>query len=200
MAPGGTAAGEGRPRDAAGSPDQAGDNLARRARQAAYLLALQLLGNADQARDVAQETMLRYYRHRHRLDPERSVKPWLLLVVRNQVRDLWRRRRVRKTQALEPAIADFSAELQDPAPGPEENAIRHERRRRLWTALAAMPADGREILVLRDFHDLTYDQLATVYKIPVGTVMSRLHRARKRLREMLADKPDAMRPSHGEGA
>jgi RNA polymerase sigma-70 factor (ECF subfamily) len=200
MPPGDTAAGAGWPHDAARRVDDAGESLARRARQAAYLLALQLLGNADQARDVAQETMVRFYRHQDRLDPQRSVKPWILQVVRNQVKDLWRRKRVRREQPLEPAIADFSAELEDPAPGPDQNALRHEKQRLVWAALASMSASSREILVLRDFHDLTYDQMAAVLKIPVGTVMSRLHRARQSLREMLAGGRDATPDANQEGA
>jgi RNA polymerase sigma-70 factor (ECF subfamily) len=180
--------------------DDAGEDLARRARQAAYLLALQLLGNVDQARDVAQETMLRFYRHRDRFDPQRPLKPWLFQIVRNQVKDLWRRQRVRQVQSLDPGMGDLSGELRDPAPGPEENVLRHERRRHLWAALAALPASKREILVLRDFHDLTYDQMAAALRIPVGTVMSRLHGARKSLREILLGPRDASRTSDQEGA
>ena len=84
-----------------------------------------------------------------------------------------------------PIAFDLAAHIQDPAAGPEETLLRHERRRRLWAALADLPAGSREILLLRDFHDLTYDQLAAVLHIPRGTVMSRLHRARSRLRDLL---------------
>jgi len=200
MTPGEAGAGSSRSRDAGGHLDDAGEDLARRARQAAYLLALQLLGNVDQARDVAQEAMLRFYRHRDRLDPARPVKPWLFQVVRNQVKDLWRRKRVRQAHAVNPGVGDLSGEIQDPAPGPEENALQYERRQRVWIALAALPAARREILVLRDFHDLTYEQLAVYFKIPVGTVMSRLHGARKSLRELLAGRSEPTPPKNQEGA
>ena len=200
MTPGGVVPDRSRSRDASSGGDDAGEKRARQARRAAYLLALQLLGNRDTARDVAQEAMLRLYRYRDRFDPARPLKPWLFRIVRNQVKDLWRRQRSRPVQPLDPAIGDFSAELHDPAPGPEEAVLLHERRLRLWAALRTLPASKREILVLRDFHDLTYEQLAAVLNIPTGTVMSRLHGARKSLRELLAGRRNALPVSDREGA
>ena len=75
----------------------AGEELAQRFRQPAYLLALQLLGNPDDALDVAQDSMLSFFTTLHRSNDNRPVKPWLLTIVRNRARDLMRRRRVRRT-------------------------------------------------------------------------------------------------------
>ena len=75
--------------------DEARETLAKRHRQAAYLLALQMLGNRDDAMDVAQDAMLRFFTSLSRFDRERRVQPWLLAIVRNLVRDLWRPRKRR---------------------------------------------------------------------------------------------------------
>jgi RNA polymerase sigma-70 factor (ECF subfamily) len=166
---------------------EASETLARRHRQAAYLLALQMLGNRDDAMDVAQEAMLRFFTSLDSFDPERRVRPWLFAIVRNQVRDLWRRRQRRPGDGLGEAGEALSRQLVDPTANPEADLHRHELKRRVWRALAKLPAGKREIIVLRDFHDLPYSDIAQVLDIPIGTVMSRLHGARQQLRAQLEE-------------
>jgi RNA polymerase sigma-70 factor (ECF subfamily) len=177
--------------DSEGRRTQAGDSagdeaLALQSRRWAYVLALQLLGNADQARDVAQEAMLRFYASQDQFDRRRPVKPWLLQIVRNHVRDLWRHRRVAESPGSTVQSVDLVEQLAEPGPNPEECAGHHELRRQVWLCLSRLRAGQREILVLRDYHDLSYRQIAGVLGIPMGTVMSRLHQARKELRSLLA--------------
>ncbi len=162
---------------------EAREELARRYREPAYLLGLQLLGNREDALDVAQDALMRFFASLDRFEEGRPVRPYLLRIVRNRVADLWRRRRVRRTESLD--AGDLSRQIADERPGPEESARRAELRRRVWQALSRLPAAKREILVLRDFHDLAYAEIAGVLEIPLGTVMSRLHGARKALREEL---------------
>ena len=169
----------------AGEP-AACDALARRYRRAAYLLALQMLGNRDDAMDVAQDSMLRFFSTLNSLDAARRVQPWLFTIVRNQVRDLWRQRQRRPADAIGESDA-LVGQLAAPQPSPEADLHRRELRQRLWRALAALPAEKREILVLRDFHDLSYSDIAHVLDIPIGTVMSRLHGARRQLRAQLEE-------------
>ena len=169
----------------AGEPT-ACDALARRHRRAAYLLALQLLGNRDDAMDVTQDAMLRFFTTLKSFDATRRVQPWLFAIVRNQVRDLWRRRQRRPADAIGESDA-LIGQLAAPQPGPEADLHRRELKERVWRALAALPAEKREIIVLRDFHDLSYSDIAQVLGIPIGTVMSRLHGARRRLRAQLEE-------------
>lgn len=170
---------------------EARERLAARHRRSAYLLALQLLGNPDDALDVAQESMLRFFGRLESFDAGRPVRPWLFQIVRNQVRDLRRRRRVRKSEPLEPEAGDLSRQIADPSQDPEASAAAAELRRRIWRALSTLGERQREILVLRDYHDLAYAEMAEVLKIPVGTVMSRLHGARKALRRVLGPAREA---------
>jgi RNA polymerase sigma-70 factor (ECF subfamily) len=166
---------------------EAREELARRHRGAAYVLALQLLGNRDDALDVAQEAMLRFFASLGRITPGRPVRPWLLTIVRNQARDFWRRQRVRRTESIDASADGLLAQIADAGPDPEESARHAELRRRVWRAMAGLSADHREIVVLRDFHGLSYDELAAALEIRPGTVMSRLHAARQRLRTLLAE-------------
>lgn len=161
------------------------EELARTCRQQAYVFALQLTGNPDDALDVAQDAMLRFFRSLGRFDPARPVRPWLLRIVRNLVHDRGRRRRVRKTEPLEPAEGVLRAEPRDPGPDPEAVLARRELQALIWQCLLELPEDYREVIVLRDYQDLAYSEIAETLKIPRGTVMSRLHRARRRLHELV---------------
>ena len=164
---------------------EAADALARRCRRPAYLLALQLLRDPDDALDVAQDALLRLFTTLHRVEPGRPIRPWLSAIVRNRARDLMRRRKVRRAAPLVSDDPETGVELIDHSPGPADHAERAELKARIWRALGTLSEGQREILVLRAFQDLKYDGIAAVLRLPIGTVMSRLHRARKALREVL---------------
>lgn len=195
-------------RRAAARPGTAGraearEELARRVRRPAYTLAYQLLGDREDALDAAQDALVRFFETLERIEPGRPLRPWLFAIVRNRARDLHRRRRLRRTEPLTLSTPSTSTsrstesetwdrpELRDPHPGPAADALRHELRRQVWSALASLPDEQREILVLRDYQDLSYRDIAAALGVPVGTVMSRLHRARRALR-------DRIRPSSPE--
>jgi RNA polymerase sigma-70 factor (ECF subfamily) len=173
---------------------EAREELARRYREPAYLLGLQLTGNREDALDVAQDALLRFFATLDRFQEGRPVRPYLLRIVRNRAMDLWRRRRIRRVESLEQG--ELPRQIADDRPGPEETARRAELRRRIWRAISDLAPAKREILVLRDYHDLAYAEIAKVLGIPIGTVMSRLHAARKALRELLVT--DGFGPSGEE--
>jgi RNA polymerase sigma-70 factor (ECF subfamily) len=164
------------------------DELARSCRQQAYVFALQLLGHPDDALDVAQDAMVRFFRSLERFDPSRPVRPWLLRIVRNLVRYRARRQRVRRTESLEPAEDALRFEPSDTAPDPEARASRRELQTMVWKCLQEIPQRYREVLVLRDYQDLSYAEIASTLKIPRGTVMSRLHRARRLLHDVVRER------------
>ena len=174
-------------RSARAGDAEAQAELAERHRQALFFLALQLMGNREDAMDVAQEALLRFFRTLHRFDCRRPVRPWLFQIVRNRVVDLYRRRQVRRHDSLDATDEEGHAyiELVDTAVDPERAAARSELRVRILQALSELSHIQREILVLRDYQDLTYAEIAATLNIPIGTVMSRLHGARKKLRQKL---------------
>ena len=163
---------------------EARDELARRVRGPAYVLALQLVGNRDDALDVAQDAMLRLFAHLGRVAPDRPLRPWLFAIVRNRARDLWRSRAARPEESVD-ARPELATHLASRSADPERLTAENERARRVWAAIGTLSRPHREILVLRDYHDLQYGEIAEVLDVPVGTVMSRLHRARSTLRARL---------------
>jgi RNA polymerase sigma factor (sigma-70 family) len=140
---------------------------------AAYGFARWLTRDPVTAQDLAQEAMLRALRYFHAFRGE-EAKPWLLRIVRNT----WVDQRAKRgsDQPLEVA-ENHPAE----GPDPEQSAQATDRRRVVAKALAALPTEMREILVLREIQDLPYKQIAAVLDLPIGTVMSRLARARERM-------------------
>ncbi|HET7766071.1 MAG TPA: sigma-70 family RNA polymerase sigma factor [Burkholderiales bacterium] len=145
---------------------------------AAYNLARWITRNDHDAQDVVQEAVLRAYRFLDGLRGE--AKPWLLAIVRNSCLT-W-------LQVNRPAdLAGFDDRIVEaPAPedeGPEAQAMRAFDRRMLNEAIAALPAQFREVLVLRELEDMSYKEIARVADVPIGTVMSRLARARRLLGE-----------------
>ena len=141
---------------------------------AAYGYARWLTRDPVEAQDVAQEAMLRALRYFHAFRGE-EARPWLLRIVRNTWIDLRKRNRA-ETLPLE-VLETHAAE----GPDPEQSALAGDRRRQVAAALAALPAEAREVLVLREIEDLSYKHIAAVLDLPIGTVMSRIARARERL-------------------
>lgn len=141
---------------------------------AAYGFARYLTRDPVQAQDVAQEAMLRALRYFHAFRGE-EARPWLLRIVRNTWSD-FRTRKGANDQPLD-VVGDRVAD----GPDPEQSALDGDRRRHVVAALAALPTEAREILVLREIEDFSYKHIASVLDLPVGTVMSRLARAREKL-------------------
>jgi RNA polymerase sigma-70 factor (ECF subfamily) len=154
----------------------------------AYFAALGLVGTRDDALDLSQEAFARAFRARRTLDPERPFYPWLYQILRRLCFNFLRDRRTR-ARALERASDWLVARASVQATGDDPAAAleRAERRRRIAEAIAALPVHEREVLVLREFEGLRYREIARLADIPVGTVMSRLYTARRRLAEALED-------------
>nr|WP_320338627.1 RNA polymerase sigma factor [Burkholderia multivorans] len=149
---------------------------------AAYNLARWLSGSASDADDVVQEACMRALRF---VDSCRgdNARPWLLTIVRHTWYSEWRRR----THAHEVAApdtledADVPDDWQPATADPLAQLLRGENVRLVNAALAKLPAEYREVLVLREMEDLSYREIAAIADVPIGTVMSRLARGRRRL-------------------
>jgi RNA polymerase sigma-70 factor (ECF subfamily) len=145
---------------------------------AAYNLARWLTRNDQDARDVVQEAVLRAYRFFDGLRGE--AKPWLLTVVRNSCMTWLAANRSAETVGFEDGAVELIPSEED---GPEVLAARSFDRRMLNDAIAGLPAQFREVLILRELEDLSYKDIARIADVPIGTVMSRLARARRLLAE-----------------
>lgn len=143
----------------------------------AYAFAFQYLHNAEDARDVVQEAFIKVLENIRLFDRERRFGPWLLTVVRNQCIDHLRRKRRRPADELAPTLEDYRHIAAD------RQVLRNE----VWEALEKLSRDHREIIFLKDYQGHSYSEIAEILNIPLGTVMSRLHHARRNLAALLRD-------------
>ena len=149
---------------------------------AGYNLARWLTRNDHDAEDVIQEAVLRAYRHFDGLRGE--ARPWLLAIVRNSCMT-WLQ--VNRPAELAGGIDDSVLEQEASAEeGPDALAARSFDRRALNEAIAALPPPFREVLILRELEDLAYKDIARIVDVPIGTVMSRLARARNLLAQSMS--------------
>jgi RNA polymerase sigma-70 factor (ECF subfamily) len=139
---------------------------------AAYNFARWLVHDHHDAEDVVQESFVKAFKSAETFRGS-DVRPWLLAIVRNTAINLLNRNRQQGTEALPDA-----AEPADAAPGPEASLDQTQRGELVRAAIARLPQEFREALLLREMEELSYKEIAQVLKVPIGTVMSRLSRAR----------------------
>jgi RNA polymerase sigma-70 factor (ECF subfamily) len=144
---------------------------------AAYNLARWLTASDSDAEDLCHDA---YVKALASFKSFRGANPksWLLTIVRNTCFDWLRQRRPS-------ALLPVDEELPAPGPSPETQYLRELDRHALQSALARLPAEFQEVLILREFEDLSYKEISDIAGVPLGTVMSRLARARQRLRTEL---------------
>lgn len=151
-----------------------------------YGYAMVLSRNSAEAEDLVQETCLRALRAIQGLRAEGSVKSWLFTILRNVWLNQLRQRRV------SPELIELDAdgnEVNEPADGtqdPHADYVSQSERGQVRAAIQQLPIEFREIIILREYEELSYQEIAALLDCPTGTVMSRLARARSRLRELLS--------------
>jgi RNA polymerase sigma-70 factor (ECF subfamily) len=159
-----------------------------------YALSLRILSDSEDARDAAQETFLKVYRHFDRFRGEASLKTWICRIAINQARSTerwWRRRFRSETSSLDetPAPGDeglsAAERLASPGATPEAEAMTRERGERIERALMELKKDFRIAVVLRDLEGMSYEEIAYALEISIGTVKSRIARGREMLRAQL---------------
>lgn len=143
-----------------------------------------IVGSTEEAEDVAQQVFIRVWNHLTDYDPAGTFASWLYRITVNLSIDALRKHR-------------HEAPLPDDLPGashmdPEDQVLRRDERQRVRAAIARLPDKARAALVLREYEQLSYKEIAETLKIPIGTVMSRLNYARRMLGELL----EKERPEH----
>jgi RNA polymerase sigma-70 factor (ECF subfamily) len=154
------------------------ETLVDRYRAPVVRLAYRLTHDADEAKDIAQDSFFRAYRRLGDFHPDRPFARWLFVIARNASLDAIRRRR----RAATLLTKEDSAVLD---PGPEEVALRNDEALRVHAALEALPPNYRDVLELYYLSGLRYREIATELAIPIGTVKTYISRAKRRLREEL---------------
>ncbi|MFQ5417928.1 MAG: RNA polymerase sigma factor [Myxococcota bacterium] len=172
--------------------------LVERYQDRAYRLALRVLRDEEWARDVVQDGFLKVYRSLDRFEGRSSFYTWLYRVVMNLCLDAKRRdRRDRHVEweegasfAVDPGAADAASDLYAEQSGPAGALERAQLRTFVARAIEQLPDDARQTLLLREVEGLSYAEIAECLDVPKGTVMSRLHHARRNVREALVASGD----------
>ncbi len=151
-------------------------------RAKAYGLAFQYTRNKEDAMDVVQDAFMRAYLNLNKFDSRRDFRPWLLSIVRNLAIDLLRKRKRTRTDEL-PAVL--------PEQSDRTHADKKLLKREILDLLGNLADHQREIIFLKDYQGHSYAEIAAIIEIPLGTVMSRLHHARKKLASLLKEKKNA---------
>jgi RNA polymerase sigma-70 factor (ECF subfamily) len=155
-----------------------------------YRVARGLVGSREEAEDLVQDTYARAFRSWQQFTPGTNLRAWLLRILTNLNIDRARRQQRRpETQPLEEGDYFLYNRLEEQAGQPleEEEVVERLSQHDIVSALSAVPHDFRDVLVLVDIGDFSYQDAAQILDIPIGTVMSRLHRARRVLKRELAE-------------
>lgn len=179
----------------AGNQELFGDLVERyQGRLVNYLY--RIVRSTDEAHDLAQEVFVKVYQALDRFDPRYRFSTWLFRVAQNAAIDVMRRRRFRMvslTRSDEGGDGD-GAEWELPAhePGPEAELAGRQQDRQVQEAIARLPWEYRELILLRHYGELSYDEIAESKGMPLGTVKNKLFRARQMLKGLLGGDPRAV--------
>ncbi len=177
-------------RRAAAADPRAWDEIIERYGERIYNLALRFAGDPAEAEELTQDIFLKLYRNLDRYRGDVPLMAWALRLSRNQCIDHYRHHRARRqAETVSAAVLEHLPSSDDL----ESRSNRRERRRLVRQALAEMSETLASVVMLRDLQGLSYDEIATFFEVPVGTIKSRLNRARKelvrRVRERLEASP-----------
>jgi RNA polymerase sigma-70 factor, ECF subfamily len=165
------------------------ETLVREYEAGLFRLALSILGDQAEAHEVTQETFLSALRALPSYQEKKSFRAWLYTIALNHSRSHLRKRKIiERLQSTLTAI--FRVEVERPS-SPEEAAIQNEKEAALWRSLNQLDEGHRIVVILRYFQELPVAQISEILSLPEGTIHSRLHNAREKLR-------DALKPLHGE--
>jgi len=165
--------------------------LLERYERRTYNLAFRLMGNHADACDAAQEALVRVCIRLHNFRGDSAFSTWLYRVVTNTCLDELRRRGRLRHSSLDEAVpleeGTVPRQAVDETEGPVECAERHEIQAAVQRAINRLPYEYRIVVILRDIQDLSYQETASILGTTLGTIKSRLHRARQALRTIIAD-------------
>jgi RNA polymerase sigma-70 factor (ECF subfamily) len=167
--------------------EKAFEEVVRTMMRRAYSVAVGIVGNMEDARDISQEAFMAAHRAISTFDTDRPFYPWFYRILRNRCLNFLRKRSAKREISI-----DMLVERASSRPSPEKTVFTRERAEALWKAIQELSPEHREIIILRCFEDLSYREISETLGISEGTVMSRLFYARKALYGLLKDVCDAI--------
>jgi RNA polymerase sigma-70 factor (ECF subfamily) len=165
------------------------EELVRRYQRPITGYVYRMLNNYDASLDVTQEVFIKVYNSLEKYSSEYKFSTWLYRIAHNAAIDHMRRNSVNQ-QSIEAENADgtYQLQIESPQPTPEQDRERSEWRTEIETVVKCLPTIYRELILLRHTQDLSYDEIAEVTNLPLGTVKNRLFRAREMMREMFVER------------
>lgn len=162
--------------------------LVKRHETQVYNLCLRMSGNSEDARDLSQEAFLKAWRGLRFYQFESAFSTWLYRLTSNVCIDFLRSRKRRPSVSLTVDEEEpVEMEVEDSSPTPEEQVLHREQQYAVAKAMEQLEEEFRQVLTLRVIHDLPYEEIAEIMDMKVGTVKSRLARARMKLKKLLED-------------
>ncbi len=165
-----------------GGDEEAFSEIIRRFQGPVYSLLIRMLGNEDEAEELLQVTFCRVHRYRDHYDPSRPLVTWIFTIASNLAKKEWRRRSRWVQVPLDNVTLTSGYQT-----APHYEAGRRELKASLEEAISMLPPHYREPFLLREDQQLTYEEIAEVLNVRIGTVKSRINRARAMLRTALSD-------------
>lgn len=170
-----------------------------------YNVALRMMNHSEDARDISQEVFLKAYKSIGQFDERAMFSTWLYRITTNTCIDELRRRKGKQSYSLEEELESEEGSMQrqiaDEGETPEESLLRAERVDELKKALAQLTEEHRLAVILRDIRGLSYEEIAEIMNLPMGTVKSRISRARNQLKQeilKIRERKDDL-PRHKKG-
>ncbi len=158
-----------------------------------HSLGIRMLGNFQDAEDVAQETFMRVYANLHRYDDQYKISTWIYRIANNLCIDKIRKRKVRSNQvSLDAEIAgtdglELYDTIKDYDPLPDQQVLQHELQDKVKDAILSLAPKYRSIMTLKYLEDLSLQEISEIVGLPAATVKTRVHRGREALRKKLRD-------------
>jgi RNA polymerase sigma factor (sigma-70 family) len=166
------------------------DRLMTKYRKSVYYVIFKMIRNPEDAEDLTQDTFVKAYGSMTRFDPKFAFSTWLFKIATNNCIDFIRKRKMQLLSINDGAGSEdgtaFYLQIVDPALIPYDQILRHQRKEYLLMAIEQLPARYQELIQLRYFQELSYEEVATTLNIPLGTVKAQLHRSRELLNEVLS--------------
>lgn len=175
--------------NAIGGREDGFEELVRRYQRPITNYVYRMLNNYDASLDVTQEVFIKVYNSLARYSSDYKFSTWLYRIAHNAAIDYMRRNSVNQTSIeAENADGTYQLQIESPNPTPEQERERSEWRTEIEAVVKCLPEVYRELIVLRHSQDMSYDEIAEITNLPLGTVKNRLFRAREMMREIFVER------------
>ena len=167
------------------------EELIRTHQSYAYNIAYRMMGSEEDAKDAAQEALIKVFKNLKSFKEDSTFSTWLYRIVMNTCKDLLRKRKpgvISIDKGFESEDGDVQLEIEDNTNDPVAKYEQEQVRITFETALEDLPENYKSVVVLREIQGISYDEISEIEDIPIGTVRSRINRGRRILREILKDK------------